>query len=70
MIKNSVVKKTDYAEVIYLCQVCKNPLPTEVVLAGPAVCGACLRKAAQKENRKPKLVLLVYDLELVKIFND
>ena len=70
MIKNKMLKKIDYAEIIYLCQVCKNPLPTEVVLAGPAVCGACLRKAAEKENRKPKLVLLVYDLELVKIFKD
>ena len=70
MIKNRIVKKTDYAEVIYLCQVCKSPLPTEVVLAGPAMCGTCLRKAVEKENRKPKLVLLVYDLELVKIFKD
>ena len=70
MIKIEIVKISDYAEIIYLCQLCKNPLPTEVVLAGPAVCGTCLRKAAEKENRKPKLVLLVYDQELVKIFKD
>ena len=70
MIKNKMLDKLNCAEIIYLCQICKKPLPTEVVLAGPAVCGACLRKAAEKENRKPKLVLLVYDLELVKIFKD